>query len=132
MDDVKTRRLPYLFTFLLYTAFSILFSYKFRNLKEISICLFSISFCLLLVFIISLFWKISAHMVGISGVLGAIFTFIIKNELSQLFIPFILLLILTGIIAAARLKLNAHNPYQIIGGFLLGFFISISITFIFI
>ncbi len=73
--------------------------------------------------IITLFWKISAHMMGIAGITGVVLA------LSQLLVPaplvlILLLFILTGMVGTARLIQNSHNLRQILVGWVLGFSIS--------
>jgi membrane-associated phospholipid phosphatase len=70
----------------------------------------------------SLFYKISIHMAGIGGIVGlAIATFWVYGTfnvyaLSALFIA-------AGLTGWARLKLNAHTPFQVYTGFIAGFLI---------
>ncbi len=74
---------------------------------------------------ITFFWKISLHAIGVSGLAGAFLGF------SELLFPTqngeettiinILLLILVGVVCSARLHLKAHSFLQIIGGITLGF-----------
>jgi hypothetical protein len=72
MEELKSRRIPYFLTFLLYLFFGLFLKYRLPILNEIIVCIFSIAFCLFLVFVISLFWKISAHAIGISSLLPKI------------------------------------------------------------
>jgi len=75
--------------------------------------------------LITFFWKISIHAIGISGLAGAFLGF------SELLFPIqngegitiinILLLLLVGVICSARLYLKAHSFLQIIAGITLGF-----------
>ncbi len=69
--------------------------------------------------LINFFWKISIHMVGIGGFLGA---FLGLSIVLMLDIPFILMLIIlvAGLVGFARLKLNAHTPAQVYAGFFAG------------
>jgi membrane-associated phospholipid phosphatase len=124
MEELKSRRVPYFASFIIYLFLAFFIKFKLPILHEISILLFSTSFCLFLVFLISLFWQISAHMVGIGGALGVFLGIYIKFGTQQLFIPILATLILVGLLASARLKLNAHNMPQIIAGLILGSFIS--------
>jgi membrane-associated phospholipid phosphatase len=75
--------------------------------------------------VITFFWKISIHAIGISGLAGAFLGFSellfpIQNE-EQLTIINTLLLVLAGVVCSARLHLKAHSFLQIIGGITLGF-----------
>jgi membrane-associated phospholipid phosphatase len=75
--------------------------------------------------LITFFWKISIHAIGISGLAGAFLGF---SELlfpvlnaDEMIIINILLLLLIGVVCSARLYLKAHSFLQIIAGITLGF-----------
>ena len=75
--------------------------------------------------IITFFWKISIHAIGISGFAGAFLGFSellfpIQNE-EEITMINIILLILVGVVCSARLHLKAHSFLQIIAGITLGF-----------
>ncbi len=74
---------------------------------------------ILLVSLISLKWKISLHMAGIGGFIGMLigFTFLFSSSLKFVFVIGILV---SGLVAYARLKLNLHTPSQVYAGFVLG------------
>ena len=70
--------------------------------------------------IINIKWKISIHMIGIGGLIGTFFglsTFLLVD----LRMSIIAFLLIAGLLAAARLTLEAHKPAQIYAGFLAGF-----------
>ena len=75
----------------------------------------------------SLYWKISAHAAGISGTLGALIGIVIKFGSYELFYPIIAVILIGGLLIAARLHLNAHTPAQVIAGSFLGLIISLSV-----
>ena len=81
--------------------------------------LFASCISVLLVLTISYFWKISAHLVGWGGLTGLIASLSLHFH-TDLMIFLIIALILSGITAFARLRLNAHNQSQVYSGFLLG------------
>jgi hypothetical protein len=75
----------------------------------------------LLALLINSKWKISIHMIGIGGMTGILFglsTFLFID----LRLPMVFSLIVAGLLATARLSLNAHSPAQLYAGFGLGFF----------
>ncbi|MBI9060225.1 MAG: phosphatase PAP2 family protein [Labilibaculum sp.] len=74
---------------------------------------------ILLISLISLKWKISLHMAGIGGFIGMLigFSFLYSSSLKFVFMIGILV---AGLIAYARLKLNLHTPSQVYAGFILG------------
>jgi len=68
--------------------------------------------------IISKFWKISLHLLGIGGVVGVFIALqLIKGGVLHLLLIFILL---SGILGVARIAQKAHNHTQVYVGFLLG------------
>jgi len=74
------------------------------------------AFIIVVILAVSIRWKISAHMAGIGGLLGAliIFTFSLKVD----FLPYIILTIfIAGILGSSRIILKLHNPEQIYTGF---------------
>jgi hypothetical protein len=69
---------------------------------------------------VSFFWKISVHMIGIGGLVGA-FTGLSLRLMIDMPLLIIVLILLSGLTGFARLKLSAHNPAQILIGFVTGF-----------
>ena len=68
--------------------------------------------------IISKFWKISLHLLGIGGVVGIFIALqLMKGGVLHVLLIFLLL---SGILGAARIKQKAHNQTQVYAGFLLG------------
>ena len=74
---------------------------------------------------ISTKWKVSIHMAGIGGFLGMIMAFSILFS-SSLRMYFIAGILMAGLLAYSRLKLNLHTPSQVYAGFVLGFTIIFS------
>ena len=69
--------------------------------------------------LITLRWKISAHMVGIGGAIGALTGLAVMHGLPIL-PPIALLIVLAGALASARLLASDHTPAQVYIGVLLG------------
>ena len=82
-----------------------------------------ISFSVIALTIVTLFWKMSAHMTGLGGLMGVILLmgklFPTFNELY----PLLLTIVLSGAVASSRLYLDAHRPLEVYAGFLSGFLI---------
>ena len=129
LDDLSDRRLPYFITVLFYAFATYFFRFRLPPLSEIApeigIVLGSITVSIALVALISLLWKISAHSVGIGGMLGAVLGIVIKFGHTNLLYSLIVLIIITGLLISARLKLNAHTPAQAAAGLCLGLSISL-------
>ena len=69
--------------------------------------------------IVSRFWKISLHMLGVGGVVGAFFA--IQQNFSSNIILFNALIFCAGLVGFSRINENAHTLKQVYGGFLVGF-----------
>ena len=129
MDNSRERLIPFLVTFVLYTFCDYL-------LLRLGVPETLVNFILVgvvtvfILFVISFFWKISAHMSGIGGLVGALISisFILNVDLEYFIFGSILF---SGILGYSRLILGKHEPSQIYTGWLLGFIISAAILFIF-
>jgi hypothetical protein len=131
MENPKERIVPYGITFICFVFATYLFTIlPFNAPFIIRAFIIASSFAILLTLIISIWWKISAHMVGIGGLAGAliVISFLLMTNLLVFLIP---VLILAGIIGAARLQLMAHEPSQIYAGFGLGFLVMMT-AFLFV
>lgn len=84
----------------------------------------SMTLSIVVLTLISFFWKISAHAISISGAAGVYFALILQEEPSQLYVGLALSFALCGVVASARLKLIAHNTSQVWAGLLLGFLLN--------
>lgn len=129
LDNRLDRRLPYFITGIIYSALTFLFATRMQLVSEtspeISVILGSITVSILLVGLVSLYWKISAHSVGIGGVLGTLIAIILKFGETELIFILALLTSLAGLIMSARLHLNAHTLRQVSIGFIVGMAIGI-------
>lgn len=70
--------------------------------------------------VISAFWKVSLHMMGIGGVTGLILALGLRYNLDIAFL-FSGLVLASGLTGASRLYLGAHTPAQIYVGYFIGF-----------
>jgi hypothetical protein len=133
LDTLDDRRLPYFLTAIVYTGLTFLFAFRMQLLSSIApgiaILLGSITLSILLVGLISIYWQISAHSVGIGGVVGIVAGIITKFGETDLVLVLAALIMLTGMVASARLRLNAHTPAQIGAGLMLGLSTSMMTVF---
>lgn len=84
-------------------------------------------FCNLL---ITFRWQISAHTIGIGGILGLVLSIELIYNIDILGYLMITLLI-AGLISFARLSLDAHTPKQVYSGLILGFLVTILVLHIY-
>ena len=68
---------------------------------------------------ITLNWKISVHMLGIGGVIGAMIGLSQRFQFNHFYL-ILFLFFIAGLIGYARLKTNSHNYRQVYSGFILG------------
>jgi hypothetical protein len=71
------------------------------------------------VFITNIFMKISMHAAAAGGALGLLIVLMMKSH-TDMFLPFLLALLIAGIIGTARLILYAHKPVEIWIGYVVG------------
>lgn len=129
METNKERVMPLSFTLIPYIL-SVYFLVKLPIPPTISAFMLgaslSVAFCL----ITSIWWKVSIHMVGIGGVVGFLIAFSIRLY-TDVLIYIIAAVIVSGLLATARLYLKAHKPAQVYIGFIAGFFIMLLSILIF-
>ena len=121
LSNQRDRTFPYLMTSLFY--FGLYYLLMDVNIwTTIKFFIVGAGAAILLTALVNMRYKISAHMVGIGGLLGALVSvsYLIQFDMTIYYIPVILL---AGIIGWARLSLGEHRPSQIYSGFLLGFIV---------
>jgi len=119
METSRERVLPYLSTFMYYLALFYLF-YSAQFSPIFIILILGAALSVLMTLIINFKWKVSAHAVGIGGIIGAAMGISLRLMIDlQLII--LLALMIGGLIGFARLRLNAHTPAQVYAGYLTGF-----------
>ena len=93
---------------------------------DLQLFLLGSTLLIFLTIIINYFTKISIHMIGIGGVAGALIAMGIAYSIPT--IPILnLTFIVAGLLGFARLRLKAHQPFQIYTGFLTALLIMLSL-----
>ncbi|MBX2972656.1 MAG: hypothetical protein KF797_06105 [Flavobacteriales bacterium] len=114
----EERIVPYLMT-LLYGGMALYLLFR-TPLHPIAHALFIGILCAVaLSAIITVWWKISAHTVGIGGLVGSLFGLHAVHGL-DLFLPIAAAILLSGLLATARLLTSDHAHAQIHAGMALG------------
>ena len=121
LSDRKERILPLSITTLFY-FFTYLILHRLLAPTIIQNFIFGSLISIVLLLLISLKWKISAHMIGIGGLVGLILALSMKLIIDLQIILMILFLV-SGLLGTIRLFLNEHKPIQIYSGFVLGFLV---------
>jgi hypothetical protein len=125
MADHRERLVPIVFTLIPY-AFSFYFLRKLPIPGVVPVYMLAASITLVLTLMVTIWWKISIHMVGMGGITGLVFAFSFFFHIDALAIQ-VLAVFFSGIVAWARLSLKAHSPGQVYAGFILGCITMVSI-----
>jgi hypothetical protein len=127
LQDRLQRRLPFLFTTVCYASVTYIFGRDnlFGELFYYLMLLVTLS--VFATYAISLVWKISAHGVGMGGLLGILIFLYTALPDMMLFYGTILVLILSGAVLSARLALQEHKPAEVYAGFFTGLAIGASL-----
>jgi hypothetical protein len=117
MDRREQRSKPLLFTGVCYSVTAYLFHREpvFDHLFYFVMGIIAAS--VLLAWIISFYWKISAHGIGLGGVLGILLALNKVLPGAGLLMPILATIIVSGAVLSARLALHAHTPAQVYTGF---------------
>ncbi|WP_298652287.1 hypothetical protein [uncultured Proteiniphilum sp.] len=124
--SLKVRReriYPYLITLVSYSVM-IYFYHKMHMPRWFLMIMASSVAIMVIAIIITLKWKISAHMFGIGGLIGGAMSVSYFVEHSNPYFMFMGLFIIAGLVGTSRLILKRHTFAQVIAGFLLGLLIS--------
>ncbi len=127
LSNQKDRTFPYIMTAIFYFGlFYLLMDINIWN--SIKVFVIGAGLAILLTAFINLKYKISAHMVGIGGLLGILISlsYLIKYDMT---VFYIVVIILAGFVGFARLYLKEHKPSQLYTGFLLGLVVQIGLFF---
>jgi hypothetical protein len=120
-EEKSDRRVP----FILVTLFYVLTTYFLKEKTELDPILWQgmgvITAAVALLTGVTYFWKMSAHLTGIGGVLAV--TGIMGLYFPSVTVAYLLVaaLVLGGGIASSRLYLDAHRPAEVYVGLLVGF-----------
>ena len=123
LDIRHERFIPYIFTLISY-GFMIYFYHKmgmpfwFIMLNVASLIVMAHAV------VVTLWWKISAHMFGVGGLMGGVVAVSYLVEHINPHYLIMALLLISGLVGSSRLLLKKHTPAQVYTGFLLGFMVT--------
>ncbi|MCB0704803.1 MAG: hypothetical protein KDC34_05810 [Saprospiraceae bacterium] len=143
----RTERIgPYIITAIFYLWILVNFWHDSRIPIAYTSCVLGATIALFLAFFINNFSKISAHAVGLGGLLAMIVITMTLFSYNSFTIPFgqnallevrmstvfLIAILTTGLVSSARLVLEAHDLQDIYGGLIIGFmsqFVALRILF---
>ncbi|HHL52712.1 MAG TPA: hypothetical protein ENJ39_04995 [Flammeovirgaceae bacterium] len=125
----QERLLPFFYVALLYGTTAWFFSRQIMVTPAASALFILIAVLIFCAGFITLFWKISVHSLGMGGLCGSLLAIGLAQPENSLFVVLLAVLLISGLVMAARLRLQAHTPAQVYVGFVLGVFISFMLIF---
>lgn len=120
ITDHRQRTMPYLYAIVGFAFWSYLLIFTLQAPLCINVVAIGATIALILVMVINRWWKISAHLTGMGGLLGGILSYCLAITAVPTWSTLCIWLILTLILIYARLWLKAHTPTQVVAGWLLG------------
>ena len=119
VETIKERKIPLFFMITLFFILGKTF-YNLANFRDLSFLFYGATLGLLTVYFLSFFRiKTSLHLISMGNAVGFLLVLALNYQITIL--PIIMVLIvLSGFLASARLHLKAHIPKEIYIGFLLG------------
>lgn len=119
INDPKQRTTPYIYTIVCYGFWAYFLRATMQLPLFLLIVVIGAIIALIIVTLINHFWKISAHLTGIGGLLGGVCSYAIYYSRMPFYL-IISILLAALLLMYARIYLNAHTPMQVVCGFLLG------------
>jgi hypothetical protein len=128
MEGREERLYPYILMMVVYYVMYLLFgSIKLPFIVNgLFLCVSMVVLCVL---IVNFWWKLSIHAAAMGGMSGIFIAIAIRYEL-DLILPIGVMLLASGMVGFARLKLDAHKPAQVYVGFLAGITVSTLLYFL--
>ena len=126
MENRKERRWPFAFTIVIYMINTFYFYRIFQQNQFFTFVMLTITVNIVLLTIISFWWKVSVHASAVGGILAF---YIVCSVLSAYHFDMylmIILLLISGAVMSSRLALNVHSFSQVVVGFFLGLSVGIS------
>lgn len=129
LDKRKDRILPYAFT-----AFSILMGAQLMAKLPVPsifrLILLGHSLILVMLFLVTIRWKISGHMAAMGGIAGVFLALIFKYAMGMT--PYVIgLIVLSGFVASSRMVLEKHTAAQVYAGYFSSLFLMYFIVYFF-
>jgi hypothetical protein len=123
METIQDRVIPFSITSIYY----LLTSYFLYDKSELDPILWKslgiITFAILVLTFVTFFWKMSAHMTGMGGLMAVVLVLGFKFPTFKVLYPLLSSIMLTGVVGTSRLYLTAHRPIEIYVGLIFGFIV---------
>jgi len=123
LDEKRERIIPLFITFIFYNiAYYYLKNINAPSFHLVKTFLISSTLVLFITMLISIRWKISAHLIGAGGLIGMLIAIWFRFPIDILS-PLMIFVFVAGLLGYARLILRKHHPAQVYSSFIIGFVI---------
>jgi len=119
----QQRVLPFTFIMLLYVLVTFLFYYKLPFSQNFNKLMVIITAMVVVTWAVTYFYKISVHSLAMCGGLGILLPLNQAIEQSDLLMPTVVIILISGVVMSSRLLLGAHSPREVMYGSVVGFMI---------
>ena len=120
IEDPEQRTIPYLYAAFGFSFWAYLMIAVLHAPLYIDFIALGATAAIGLITLINRWWKISAHLTGLGGLIGGLFSYCLGIGALPTVGTFCLWFGLSLVLMYARLHLKAHTPSQVVAGWLLG------------
>ena len=121
LETKKERLIPFFITSVLY-FFAYFLLVRLGSPTTINLFILASACTVFILFLLTIKWKVSAHMIGIGGLTGTLIAISFKLQINLEFF-IIAAIFVSGILGYSRMKLKSHNAFEIYTGWLMGLII---------
>ncbi|WP_192346820.1 PA-phosphatase [Algoriphagus sp. Y33] len=121
MAELKDRAIPFAVTSIYYIL-TVYLLYQQRQFDPVLWKILGvITLSIVILTLVTFFWKMSAHMTGMGGLIAAVVVLGLKFSTFQPLYPLLAAVVLAGLVGSVRLYLESHRPIEIYVGLIFGF-----------
>jgi hypothetical protein len=121
METIQDRIIPFSITSVYYLL-TLYFLYDKTELDPLLWQILGIiTATVLILTVVTFFWKMSAHMTGMGGLLAVVLVLGFKFPTFSILYPLLITILFNGIVGSSRLYLSAHRPIEVYIGLTFGF-----------
>ncbi|MBO9701711.1 MAG: hypothetical protein J7604_16005 [Sporocytophaga sp.] len=129
MGNRRERIVPYLITAIFYSSLAYFFDTYLHMSGLIIYLIAAIGVTILVLALITLFYKVSAHATGLSGSIVILVMLSMRFTDNDLFYPILTFILIAGFVMSSRLFLKAHTGMEVVTGVLTGFIVNFCIFY---
>ncbi|HBH50225.1 MAG TPA: hypothetical protein DDX98_16385 [Bacteroidales bacterium] len=97
-----------------------LFISRIIPIKLITSYTFAIAALAIFLLFLNMFFKVSMHLLGVGGITGLIAALTVLYQIRPFFM-LVSIILISGLLASARIQLKAHTQFEVIAGYVVGF-----------